>query len=395
MRTIIRKLQVEVVSLSHPFISIRRSIGSVLRCLSVSAFLAWLAPLALAPAAVAHTVAPMRHDRRAAPRTLRERRRLALIARRRRLRRELLARRARAVHHPMVHRPIVHRPMVHRPIVHRPVLHRRVLWQRSRAPALPVDAQSAYVVDADSGAVLLSKQADVVRPIASLTKLMLATVVLDSHPSMSQVIAITSDDIDRLKWSASRLEPGMAFTRRELLNLALMSSENRAAHALARLYPGGVAACVAAMNRKARQLGMDHTVYLDPTGLNPGNRSTAADLTRLVRAAAAYPLIREFTTDHSRRVVAKGETLMYRNTDHLVTDGWHLVLQKTGFINEAGHCLILDGDMDDHHVVVVLLGDPGGYADFADAEHIRAWLGREPGSAFAALAPGASGPGRG
>jgi D-alanyl-D-alanine endopeptidase (penicillin-binding protein 7) len=381
------------VSLPQSLIRIPASFGRVLRGLSFGVCFAWLAPCLLLPAAAAQPATPALHGRRgaaAAHRALRERMRMRRVEAARRHRR-----RTAHAHHRM-RRQVVYRHLVHRHPVHHPARrHHLGVSRRVHAAGLAVDARSAYVVDVDSGAVLLRKRADVVRPIASLTKLMLASVVLDSHPSMSQVIRITDDDIDRLKWSRSRLEPGMAFTRRELLNLALMSSENRAAHALARLYPGGVAACVAAMNRKARQLGMLHTIYLDPTGLNPGNRSTAADLTRLVRAAAAYPLIREFTTDRSRRVVARGETLMYRNTDHLVTDGWHLELQKTGFINESGHCLILDGHMDGHHVVVVLLGDPGGYADFADAEHIRVWLGREPGSAFAALKPDAARPGQG
>jgi D-alanyl-D-alanine endopeptidase (penicillin-binding protein 7) len=377
-----------------------RWLGRALRGIAIGAWLLWLAPLALAQSAAPSAAqAPRLHGRRAH----------AAVHRAPRRRRLAGERRGRVVHRPLRRRRIVpavlhrrrlvgHRPhevRTRRDVRREPIARRLPTPRAMPGLALPVDAQSAYVIDADSGAVLLSKQADVVRPIASLTKLMLASVVLDAHPSMSRIIHITSDDIDRLKWSRSRLEPGMAFSRRELLNLALMSSENRAAHALARHYPGGVAACVAAMNRKARALGMRHTVYLDPTGLNPGNRSTAADLARLVHAAAAYPLIREFTTDRSRRVVARGETLMYRNTDHLITDGWRLVLQKTGFINEAGHCLILDGDLDRHHVVVVLLDDPGDDSDFADAEHIRVWLGRQPQSAFASIRPVVSASGRG
>ncbi len=393
-----RRFQGEVVSLSQLLFRHCGTLGWALRRIVLGACLAVFAPVALAQTTTPRAVLPSPHGRRGRDASHRaaHRRRVRVSHARRRLRRIYRTTHQRHVAWSRQHRaPRAHFTR-HRRWVHRAHVAQRAPTPRSvLASRLAVDAQSAYVVDVDSGAVLLSKRADVMRPIASLTKLMLASVVLDTHPSMTQVIHITSDDIDRLKWSSSRLEPGMAFTRRELLNLALMSSENRAAHALARHYPGGVAACVAAMNRKARQLGMLHTVYLDPTGLNPGNRSTAADLMRLVRAAAEYPLIREFSTDRSRRVVARGQTLMYRNTDHLVTDGWHLVLQKTGFINEAGHCLILDGPMDGRHVAVVLLGDPGGYADFADAEHIRAWLGREPAAAFAAITPGVRVPGPG
>ena len=377
-----------------------RWLARALRGIAIGAWLLWLVPLALAQSTAPTTAqAPRPQGPRAGTTVHRAPRRRRLAGKRRGpvdhgpLRRLRIVRAAARRRRVIGHRPREVR--TRRDVRREPIAHRSPTPRARSVLAPAVDAQSAYVIDADSGAVLMSKQADVVRPIASLTKLMLASVVLDAHPSMSRIIHITSDDIDRLKWSSSRLEPGMAFSRRELLNLALMSSENRAAHALARHYPGGVAACVAAMNRKARQLGMLHTVYLDPTGLNPGNRSTAADLARLVHAAAAYPLIREFTTDRSRRVVARGETLMYRNTDHLVTDGWRLVLQKTGFINEAGHCLILDGDLDRHHVVVVLLDDPGDYSDFADAEHIRVWLGRQPESALAAVHPDVSASGRG
>jgi D-alanyl-D-alanine endopeptidase (penicillin-binding protein 7) len=234
---------------------------------------------------------------------------------------------------------------------------------------------SALVVDEGTGRILLSKNADVARPIASLTKLMTAAVVLDAHQPMDQVIEITDADIDTLKWSASRLRPGTKLTREELLKLALMSSENRAAHALARNYPGGLAACVAAMNAKARALGMRSTRFVEPTGLSPQNESTAHDLALLVKAAYHYPLIREFSTHPESEVDVGRRTLQFRNTDHLVFDrGWDILLQKTGYINEAGHCLVLQTLLEGRRVIVVLLDAWGKYSHFGDAQRIRNWL---------------------
>lgn len=286
-------------------------------------------------------------------------------------------------HHPLEHRPLEHHPVVRRPVLRRPALRHAVLRRPlPRGPAaawhadpISLASGSALVIDARTHQVLLSKDAGDVRPIASLTKLMTAAVVLDAHLPMQQRIAITDADIDTLKWSSSRLRPGMVFSREELLKLALMSSENRAAHALARSYPGGVAAFVQAMNRKAAALGMAHTHYVDPTGLSPQNESTAEDLSRLAIAAYAYPLIREFSTHPKSTVVAGREQLQYRNTDHLIFNrGWDILLQKTGFINEAGHCLVLNTVVQGRNVIVVLLDAWGRYAHFADAEHIRDWM---------------------
>ena len=236
---------------------------------------------------------------------------------------------------------------------------------------------SALVVDEQSNQVLLSKNADDVRPIASLTKLMTAAVILDAHLPMDQIIEITDDDIDTLKWSSSRLRPGMKLSREELLKLALMSSENRAAHALARTYPGGMDAFMQAMNRKAVELGMTHTHYLDPTGLSPQNESTAHDLAILVKAVYAYPLIREFSTHPKSTVDVGNRELKYRNTDHLIfNSGWDILLQKTGYINEAGHCLVLNTVVQGRKVIVVLLDAWGKYSHFGDAERIRSWIER-------------------
>ena len=320
-------------------------------------------------------------------------------------------------HRKVLHRKVVRRRTVRRGPVHRPlerkvierrtrVAHRRVVRPEAshavrrpvhavmhevrRAPAaLPADLRrtsftedpislasgSALVIDARTHQVLLSKDAGDVRPIASLTKLMTAAVVLDAHQPMDQPIEITDQDIDTLKWSSSRLRPGMVFTREELLKLALMSSENRAAHALARNYPGGLAACIAAMNRKAASLGMLHTHYIEPTGLSPQNESTASDLARLVAAVYSYPLIRQFSTHPKSTVNAGRYELQFRNTDHLIFNrGWDILLQKTGYINEAGHCLVLNTVVQGRNVIVVLLDAWGRYAHFVDAERIRNWM---------------------
>ncbi len=246
------------------------------------------------------------------------------------------------------------------------------LWQRD---PLLLHSASALVIDARDQRVLFEKNPYTVRPIASLTKLMMAMVVLDAHQPMNQVITIRRSDIDTLKWSASRLLPGMRFTRARLLQLALMSSENRAAHALARHYPGGVAACVRAMNRKAHSLGMLDTHYVDPTGLWPGNRSNAHDIALAVEAAARYATIHDDTTDVGTVVHPEGRTLVYRNSDHLLYAGdWRMLVSKTGFINESGHCLAFEAVLRGRPVVVVLLDSWRPYNDFVDAMQLRDWL---------------------
>ena len=279
----------------------------------------------------------------------------------------------RRVHH-VAQRRVEHAPRHVRAPVHHAVA-RKVSATRLGDDPVNLASGSALVVDARTHQVLLSKDATDVRPIASLTKLMTAAVVLDAHLPMDQRIAITDDDIDTLKWSSSRLRPGMVFTREELLKLALMSSENRAAHALARTYPGGVDACVQAMNRKAASLGMLQTRYIEPTGLSPQNQSTASDLAKLAVAAYAYPLIRQFSTHPHSTVTAGRRELEFRNTDHLIFNrGWDILLQKTGYINEAGHCLVLNTVVQGRNVVVVLLDAWGRYAHFVDAERIRNWM---------------------
>ncbi|MBI5040516.1 MAG: serine hydrolase, partial [Gammaproteobacteria bacterium] len=223
-----------------------------------------------------------------------------------------------------------------------------------------LDLKSSYalVVDEVTGARLYSKNAAARTPIASLTKLMTAMVVLDAKLPMDTRITITKDDFDRLRGTSSRLQAGVTLTRRELLHLALMSSENRAASALARTYPGGRSACIAAMNRKARALGLRQTHYEDSTGLNGHNVSTAEELAKIVRAAHGYALIKEFTTCPSRQQPTKysAHPLEYKNTNPLVRKSeWDIAVSKTGYINEAGRCLVMKARIAGRAVIIVLL----------------------------------------
>ncbi|MCX8098823.1 MAG: D-alanyl-D-alanine endopeptidase [Casimicrobiaceae bacterium] len=238
-------------------------------------------------------------------------------------------------------------------------------------------AQVALIVDARSGEPIFAKNADRVAPIASITKLMTAMVVLDAGQPLDELLRIEIDDVDFLKGSRSRLAIGTQLTRREMLRLALMSSENRSAHALARYYPGGVSAAVRAMNAKARALGMHRTRFVDPTGLSPENVSTAEDLTRLVAAAEGYALIREFSTQRESEVALEpgGRTLLFGNSNQLVrSEGWNILLQKTGFIREAGRCMVMLAQIASRPVILVLLDSAGRLGRIGDAQRIRTWM---------------------
>ncbi|MBN3759642.1 serine hydrolase [Burkholderia sp. Ac-20365] len=245
-----------------------------------------------------------------------------------------------------------------------------------RAASKPsVQARAAIVVDMTTGRTLYAKHADERRPIASLTKLLTAMVVLDAKHSMIKPLRVTDADVDRLKWSRSRLPVDSLLLRGTLLHIALMSSENRAAFALSRDYPGGRPGFVRAMNRTAKRLHMTHSHFVDPTGLSPHNVSSARDLTRLVRAAYRYPVIRRYSTAHQKLVLGGDGPLMYRNTDPLVyRAAWQVGLQKTGFTNEAGHCLIVVTMVRGHPVLIVLLGSPTPHSHFQDAADLRHWL---------------------
>ncbi|HVP09301.1 MAG TPA: D-alanyl-D-alanine endopeptidase [Burkholderiales bacterium] len=233
----------------------------------------------------------------------------------------------------------------------------------------------ALVQDAASGETLIAKNEDAVLPIASITKLMTAMVILDAGLNLEQRVVVSGEDYDFVKGTRSRLRPGTALTRNELLLIALMSSENRAAASLARTYPGGTAAFVEAMNAKARALGMTDTNFVDPTGLSPANVSSARDLARLVEAAHQYPLIREYSTRDSASVQSLGRTLDYRNTNGLVRNShWDIALQKTGYISEAGRCLVMRVKMASREVIVVLLDSWGKFSRIGDANRIKKWL---------------------
>ena len=241
--------------------------------------------------------------------------------------------------------------------------------------ALELKSSVALVIDQDTNQVLFSKNPQVVLPIASITKLMTAVVVADAGLSLDEVLAVTQEDVDTEKGSRSRLKVGTSLTRGEMLHLALMSSENRAAYALGRQYPGGLRAFVAAMNRKALALGMRDTRYVEPTGLSSGNQSSAQDLALLVKAAMAYPIIREHSTSLAAQVEVGNRQVQFRNTNRLVSDpSWEIGLQKTGYISEAGRCLVMQAHLAGRKLIMVLLDSAGRYSRLGDAERIRKWL---------------------
>jgi serine-type D-Ala-D-Ala endopeptidase (penicillin-binding protein 7) len=242
---------------------------------------------------------------------------------------------------------------------------------------LRLASANVLVVDAQDGRRMYAKAADEVTSIASLTKLMTAMVVLDANPSLDEPMAVDMDDFDYIKGSRSRLRMGATLSRGEMLRLALMSSENRAASSLARHYPGGSVAFVAAMNAKAVELGMTRTRFEDPTGLSPNNVSTANDLALMVGAAARYPLIRDYTTTpaHFVEVQPTGQLLGFNNSNALVKNvAWDIQLQKTGYIREAGRCVVMLATIASRPMVIVLLDSLGKYTRLGDAQRVKHWL---------------------
>lgn len=243
---------------------------------------------------------------------------------------------------------------------------------------LNLSASAAYAIELDSGKVVLQKNPDAVLPIASLTKLMTGLVVLGARQPMHETITITDEDVDRLRNSRSRLRVGTQLTRADALHLALMSSENRAAHALGRHYPGGLPAFVTAMNAKARELGMKNTRFVDPTGLGTENKSTAHDLALLAAAATRDPLMRDYSTTPQQALVSGKRTVLYRNSNRLVRSSqWDIVLQKTGYIVEAGQCLAMHARLGGEDIVMVLLDSGDRRSRWADAERIRRYVAPE------------------
>ncbi|MBI1889149.1 MAG: D-alanyl-D-alanine endopeptidase [Burkholderiales bacterium] len=241
----------------------------------------------------------------------------------------------------------------------------------------PLDLKSnvALVVDQTSSEVLFEKNAGVALPIASITKLMTALVVIESHQNMDEILEISEEDVDRLKNSGSRLKVGTQLSRATMLHLALMSSENRAASALGRYYPGGLPAFVAGMNAKARSLGMLDTRFVDSNGLSSSNVASARDLAKLVTAAQRYPVLCQYSTDTEYVVETGGRPLHYKNTNHLVSNpAWEIGLQKTGYISEAGRCLVMQAMIEGRAVVMIFLDSKGKQSRLADASRIRKWL---------------------
>ena len=236
-------------------------------------------------------------------------------------------------------------------------------------------SSAVLVQDAETGEVVINKNSDSVVPIASITKLMTAMVILDRNLDLEQRIVLSRDDVDTVKGTRSRLRPGNILTRDELLLLALMASENRAAAALGRTYPGGMSAFVKTMNEKALEIGMTDTRFVEATGLSPANVSTPRDLAKLVRAAHSYPLIREYSTRDRATVMTSKRPLRFVNTNGLVRNSrWDIELSKTGYISEAGRCLVMQVRLASKDLIVVLMDSWGKQSRIGDAQRIRKWL---------------------
>jgi D-alanyl-D-alanine endopeptidase (penicillin-binding protein 7) len=234
---------------------------------------------------------------------------------------------------------------------------------------------SVLIVDQSNSSVLYSRNSDVAAPIASITKLMTALVIMDAKQPLDEPIRITDADRDFPKAAFSRLTVGTTLTRGDLMHLALMSSENRAAHALGNHYPGGMRAMVAAMNAKAKSLGMTSAYFVDPTGLSSQNVASPEDLSKLVIAASKNRTIREYSTDKNYIVRVQKHRVEFRNTDNLVANpSWNIIVQKTGYIAEAGKCLVMAAVIEGRSVVIVLLDSFGKYTRVADAQRVKTWM---------------------
>ena len=244
---------------------------------------------------------------------------------------------------------------------------------------LELKSSVALVIDQDTREVLFSKNENAVLPIASLTKLMTGLIVSSAKLPMDEIITVTEDDVDTEKGSRSRLKVGMSLTRGDMLHLALMASENRAAHALGRTYPGGMRVFVSLMNAKAKLLGMPDTRYVEPTGLSSRNQSSAQDLATLVNAAHADPVLRELSTSSAYQVSVGDTTLQYNNTNRLTKNPeWDIGLQKTGYISEAGQCLVMQTKIAGRKLIMVFLDSAGKLSRLGDAERVRRWVESHP-----------------
>ncbi|MFT3955666.1 MAG: D-alanyl-D-alanine endopeptidase [Piscinibacter sp.] len=246
---------------------------------------------------------------------------------------------------------------------------------RNTDDALELKSSVALVMDQDTNEVLVSKNPGAVLPIASITKLMTALIVAEAHLPLDETLTVTQEDVDTEKGSRSRLRVGTQLNREEMLHLALMSSENRAAHALGRHYPGGLPAFVEAMNAKAALLGMTDTHYVEPTGLSSKNQSSARDLATLVKAAHEHQIIRELSTSPEYSVAVGKREMQFRTTNALVRNpSWEIGLQKTGYIAEAGRCLVMQATMAGRQLIMVFLDSAGKYSRLGDAERVRRWV---------------------
>jgi serine-type D-Ala-D-Ala endopeptidase (penicillin-binding protein 7) len=240
---------------------------------------------------------------------------------------------------------------------------------------LDLKSSVALVIDQDNGQILLRKNDSAVLPIASITKLMTGLIISEAKLPMDETITITQDDVDTEKGSSSRLRVGTALTRGELMHLSLMASENRAAHALGRTYPGGMSAFVEAMNQKAQMLGMTDTKYVEPTGLSSRNQSSAQDLARLVATASNDKMLSELSTSPGHEVEVGRRTVRFGNTNRLVKNpAWDIGLQKTGYISEAGQCLVMQAKVAGRKLIMVFLDSAGKLSRIGDAERVRRWV---------------------
>lgn len=261
------------------------------------------------------------------------------------------------------------------------VSHGQMAGLHSARDDLDLKSSVALVVDQETNEVLFSKNENAVLPIASLTKLMTGLVVSEAHLPMDEVITITQEDVDTVKGSSSRLRVGTSLSRGELLHLALMSSENRAAHALGRSYPGGLPVFVGLMNAKALMIGMTDTQYVEPTGLSSKNQSSARDLAKLVDVAHGDPVLRELSTSPGYEIAIGNRTLQFNNTNRLVKNpAWEIGLQKTGYISEAGRCLVMQTKVAGRKLIMVFLDSAGKLTRLADAERVRRWIESTPAS---------------
>lgn len=271
---------------------------------------------------------------------------------------------------------VYRRAVKSRKVAARPILSAGDLagLNRTRDP-LGLHSNVAYVVDQSTSEVLFEKNSDVALPIASLTKLMTGLVVAEAGQDMDELLEVTTDDIDRIKNTSSRLPIGAKLSRADMLHIALMSSENRAASALGRNFPGGMPAFVTAMNVTAILLGMTDTHYVEPTGLSSENVSSASDLAKLVAAASSHKVLRRYSTYDRYSVEFDGKELDYKNSNRLVgKEGWDIELQKTGYIREAGRCLLMQLNLDERPVTMIFLDSKGIHARFSDAGQMLSWL---------------------